>query len=82
VARGAALGIALAGANLGWSLGHNDAYRAPCCAPSASPTRGRFQEEPDRHRLDLGMVTPCNMHIDQLAPTRLGEGADAAGGKA
>jgi len=55
-------------------------------APSRAMLRAVGFTEEDFARPQIGiastwsMVTPCNMHIDQLA-RKAGEGADAAGGK-
>ena len=56
-------------------------------APSRAMLRAVGFEEKDFGRPQVGiastwsMITPCNMHIDQLAK-KSAEGADAAGGKA
>ena len=56
-------------------------------APSRSMLRAVGFDDADFRKPQVGiastwsMVTPCNMHIDQLAE-RAAEGADAAGGKA
>ena len=56
-------------------------------APSRSMLRAVGFDDADFRKPQVGiastwsMVTPCNMHIDQLA-LRAAEGADAAGGKA
>ena len=55
-------------------------------APSRAMLRAVGFTEADFQKSQIGiastwsMVTPCNMHIDQLARLA-GEGADAAGGK-
>ena len=55
-------------------------------APSRAMLRAVGFTEADFGKSQIGiastwsMVTPCNMHIDQLARLA-GEGADAAGGK-
>jgi dihydroxy-acid dehydratase len=55
-------------------------------APSRAMLRAVGFEEQDFGKPQIGiastwsMITPCNMHIDQLA-RKAGEGADAAGGK-
>ncbi len=42
--------------------------------------RRGLRQAADRHRLHLGNLTPCNMHIDELAKEAVA-GADEAGGK-